>query len=970
MGGIARGRVLVHDPRARLRPPMTAGFMRSAASPERRIIVAVGSGLSHDGDRSDTVPARSAAGLSQSRKTSLLAAGARIRQYELIRELGRGGMGSVFLARDTRLGRRVAVKFVTGGSGEHAERFLAEARATARCNHENIVIIHEVDTIEGQPYMVLEYLEGATLAKVIGGRQVGIAQTLELIVPVVRALARAHEFGIVHRDLKPENIFVTNAGTIKVLDFGIAKLFAADSDKGPASEGRKERDAANRDPASDILHAPLVASAPVGTVPYMAPEQVFMDVDQRTDLWAVGVILYEMLAGQHPFAGLDWHQMLDEIMKLDRPIAGIAQAVPGLPERIGQVVDRCLAKRKAHRYGSARELLADLEPLLPRRYGRPLGEDESPFPGLAAFEESDADRFFGRSQEIAQMVARVQGLPISGVVGPSGVGKSSFVRAGLVPALKASDESWEALILRPGRHPVASLASLLGRLESTAPHEGLVSRLPTEPGLFGACLRERAGRLRCRTLLFVDQFEELYTLGADADERSAFLACLAGMADDVAAPLRLVVAVRSDFLDRIAEDRRFTDELTRGLAFLTPLGRAGLREALVQPLYHSGYGFESDALIDDILDAVGSPAGALPPLQFAAARLWDRRDRRNRVLTRVAYDAIGGVSGALAAHADEVLAALPASTQRLSRTVLCRLVTPERTRAVVEMAELRQLSPRPGEVDALALHLTAARLVVAQTRSEAEDPTLELVHDSLVATWPMLRRWLDEGKEDAAFLSELRAAARQWDARGRTQGLLWRGEAMAEARLWRARYRGDLTPREADFLHAVFALANRSARIRRGLISATIGFLLAVVAAGSVALISIRQARTDALDQASRARAEAERAVAAEGQVKEQLAVIEAEQAARKQANVQVERDEKQIARSQAELGVVNGALEQALGKAQAESRRAQDAARQAQDLAGSLRQTNEELQRLLSQERARAKELEEERKKITNVLR
>src|SRR5262249_28656498 len=199
-------------------------------------------------------------------EASMPAPGTRIGHYELIRELGRGAMGRVFLARDTRLGRRVSMKFLPGGSAGFTERVLAEARATARCSHENIVVIHEVGSHDGEPYMVLEYLEGATLAATIAGRRLGASAAVELMVPVVRALARAHTDGIVHRDLKPDNIFVTSGGTIKVLDFGIAKLFAPDEEPAPAAVAAP---------------ATLTDSIPAGTLPYMAPEQLFMDADHR-----------------------------------------------------------------------------------------------------------------------------------------------------------------------------------------------------------------------------------------------------------------------------------------------------------------------------------------------------------------------------------------------------------------------------------------------------------------------------------------------------------------------------------------------------------------------------------------------------------------------------------------------------------------------------------------------------------------
>src|SRR5215468_4203622 len=159
-------------------------------------------------------------------------AGARIGQYEIIRELGRGGMGAVYAARDTKLGRKVAIKFLNShNQPELTARFILEARATARCSHENIIVIHEVGEHDGNPFMVLEYLQGVPLTQLLqDGRRLPPAQAIELIVPVVRALTAAHTHNIVHRDLKPDNIFVTDSGTIKVLDFGIAKLIQGDDE--------------------------------------------------------------------------------------------------------------------------------------------------------------------------------------------------------------------------------------------------------------------------------------------------------------------------------------------------------------------------------------------------------------------------------------------------------------------------------------------------------------------------------------------------------------------------------------------------------------------------------------------------------------------------------------------------------------------------------------------------------------------
>ncbi len=752
----------------------------------------------------------------------VLKPGLKIQQYELIRELGRGGMGQVFLARDTRLGRRVAMKFLVSASKKFTDRFVVEARATARCNHENIVVIHDVETFNNLPYMVLEYVEGASLAKLMQEKRLPVGRAIELVVPIVKALVAAHAATIVHRDLKPDNIIVSTGGTVKVLDFGIAKLYEEREEKAARSAGI------------------------VGTLPYMSPEQLGTDdVDHRSDLWAIGIILYEMLAGKHPLDPLTQGKLFGAAAS-DDLMPSLADDVSGLPDRIVAIVARCLAKKKQDRYPTASALLAELEPLLPRSTGRHLVEDESPYPGLNAFQESDADRFFGRSQDIAGAVARLRDQPMIAIVGPSGTGKSSFVRAGVVPALKASGDAWECIIVRPGRQPLIALASALEQLRESRDSDvavtgpDLAAQLRTEPGALGARLRARARRRRSQILLFIDQHEELYTLVPDAEERQAFTACLAGAADDSSGPIRVVVAMRSDFLDRAAEDRRFVEEISRGLIFLQPPNRVGLDAALTQPLEALGFSFEP-GIVQQMLATLEATPGPLPLLQFTAAKLWDARDRQRRVLTQSAYDALGGVAGALATHADEVIAGFAPGDARLVRLIFQQLVTPERTRAIVDVGELRELG---GDVDRILGQLVAARLLVVHSTA------VELVHESLIKSWPTLRRWLDENQEDAAFLAQVKAAAQQWDHKGRVEGLLWRNEAMVEARVWRAKSARVLPPREDAFLTAVFELANRTARTRRRRIVGAFAFLCVLVAAAAVALVWIRSAEQRATDEA------------------------------------------------------------------------------------------------------------------------
>jgi hypothetical protein len=232
-----------------------------------------------------------------------------------------------------------------------------------------------------------------------------------------------------------------------------------------------------------------------------------------------------------------------------------------------------------------------------------------------------------------------------------------------------------------------------------------------------------------------------------------------------------------------------------------------------------------------------------------------------------------------------------------------------------------------------------------------------------------LRRWLDEGREDLAFLAELRQAARQWDTRGRPEGLVWSGEAVADARHFRARFRGELAPRESQFLDAVMALSSRAARRRRTAVVGVIVALALLVAGGSVALVQIERAKNEADGQAVRATREADRARTAEQQIKDQLAQIENEQRAKEKARAEV-------AQGKQKLDVVNGELAGALDKARAESKKAQDESEKAlaeaahsKELAESLKRSKAELERLLAEERARAQKLEQERKKIGTQL-
>ncbi len=903
----------------------------------------------------------------------LPARGTRIAQYEIIRELGRGGMGTVYLARDTKLARLVAIKFLQTADRGRTARFLQEAQATARFNHENIVVIHDCGEYQQQPYMVLEYLRGSTLKALMkAGPRMPPHRAIALMVPVVRALLVAHQHNIVHRDLKPDNIFITNAGTVKVLDFGIAKLMedrapsAADNkEAAPAPQALKE---ASRLESDLVTRQPTQCGAMIGTLAYMSPEQWRgTDIDHLTDLWALGIMLYQMLAGKHPLEPL-YGYGLRVIANMDEPMPAAWTAASDIPSELADLIDHCLVKEKSRRMPSAAELLRVLEPLDHRRHlRRDWNAERSPYAGLSAFQESDSDCFFGRSRDIATAVARLRDAPLVAVAGPSGVGKSSFVRAGVVPALKESGQDWESLVMRPGRDPMTALAhAVMSMLEASSSttnrrergsdsliddlsQQGQVlERLRREPGFLGMVLRARARRHNRRILLFVDQFEELYTLIDDADERLTFTACLAGVADDAIAPLRVMVSIRSDFLDRAAEDAHFATEMTRGLILLRPPDRAGLREALSQPLTLVDYSFESAEIVDSILEELENVPGALPLMQFAVTQLWQERDSDNKLLTEQSYRDIGGIIGALASHADAVLADLAPKDQRLVPSIFVHLVTAERTRAIVAVDELCQLGEEPDDIGRLIDHLVKARLLVVaadDAGTSAIVASVEIVHESLIHSWPMLRLWLDENADNAKLMDQLRTIAGQWDARGRPGGLLWRGEALAEAIRWRRRYRGNLPDVQNAFLQAGQALDQRTTRRRRWAVVSIIVTLALLCAAAAVALVLVGNAEREARAQAHLARkaedvarqSEAkalkseQKALASEKQAKDNLRQLQQEIGARERAEANVAVAERQVTASKQELWDKDQQLEDALAQVEKVREKANQAAQQAE---------------------------------------
>jgi WD40 repeat protein len=451
-----------------------------------------------------------------------------------------------------------------------------------------------------------------------------------------------------------------------------------------------------------------------------------------------------------------------------------------------------------------------------------------PYPGLSAFTAADSAAFFGRERETEAFVNRLRVQPLLVVVGPSGAGKSSFIQAGVVPALP---ENWSAVVVRPGPSPIASLAA---RLASIGIDTGsLRADLARDPDALAARLCRRDGTL----LLVVDQVEELFTVCDDPEERALYAAALARAARAAEDPVRVVMTLRDDFLVRAEALPAWRTRLGQGMQILTTPDQPDLRRILTEPLRRIGYDLDPELPDEMVSEVAGEPA-ALALLSFTASRLWELRDRRFRQIGRKAYRSLGGVGGALAQHAEDTLAAMSSEEQRLVREVFRHAVTAEGTRAILSPDELEAALGGGPHAKAVVEKLVAARLLVISDAELGE--RIEVAHEALLEAWPRLVTWRQEDAAGARLRDLVRSAARQWEERERPSGLLWRGDALAEYRLWRGRHPGALTPAEEAFAAASLAEAARVRRLRR----LVIGGAFVVLAGVAVALV-IFGARAD-----------------------------------------------------------------------------------------------------------------------------
>jgi WD40 repeat protein/serine/threonine protein kinase len=817
-----------------------------------------------------------------------------IHGYELLERIGAGGFGAVYRAYQSTVGREVAVKVIHPGFANNPEfirRFEREAQLIARLEHLHIVPLYDYWRDPQGAYIVMRWLRGGSLSSSLREGVFSLEAATLLLDQVATGLSAAHNQGVVHRDLKPSNILLDEEQNAYLGDFGIA---------------RDLEESGLGDPETDVV---------MGSPDYSSPEQASSGlITPQTDIYGLGVVLYEMINGEHPFPNLSSVERL--FKHINDPVPKITKFDPDISHAINDVIQTATAKNPKHRYQDALEFAVafrkaaalgtngrdiDLVETLTLREQeilrqlvegntnrqiaqalfvelptikwhitniyKKLGvrsrvqailrarelnllvsvkdnaaestrtnvvllEPVNPYKGLRAFEAADNRDFYGREAVVERLLERLAFPTAHGskgkgrfiaIVGPSGSGKSSLVKAGIVPALWsgpfAGSDRWFIVNLVPGARPMDNLETSLTRIAADQSNNVRAHLERDGHGL------SRVASLilpndDSELILIIDQLEELFTLVDDESSRRHFMDLLLHAATDPKSRVRIIVTLRADFYDRPLQYAAFGRLVRANLETLLPLSADQLERAIVKPVENVGVSFEP-GLVATIIDDVTYQPGNLPLLQYALTELFESRE--GRLITTDAFNTIGGAGGALAGRAEDLYQEQDEIGREMIRQMFLRLValreplgesdgtSATETRRRVPRSELLSAASEPDRLEDIIDTYADYRLFTLDHESATRRPTVELAHEALLQAWRRLGIWLEESAADLTLQRQLIRATNEWVDAEKDKSFLLHGSRLTTLESWINDTRLVFTEEEWQYIDASVA-----AREQRG----------------------------------------------------------------------------------------------------------------------------------------------------------
>jgi len=747
--------------------------------------------------------------------------------YKIQRFIDKGGFGVVYEGIDEQLGRRVAVKMLRADKSHDKEtvaRFIREANALlALKSHRGVVNVYDADkTSEGIPYLAMEFLEGQTLREWLDAQtdSVPLTHALAIAEEIAATMVDVHDRQLVHRDLKPENIMLVHDDQAPfgvrpiLLDFGIAKLSA-------------------QMPFDDqaLTQIKTKGIGVVGTPAYMAPEQMSDadNVDIRADVYTLGLVVYELLAGKLPFAS---NLTTERVRMRERgELVHLHDVMPSISPLFAAFVMAMLAQRPEDR-----PTMRDCRRMFARDWTQEV--DECPFPGLQAFQDHHAHLFFGRQTETQFILEKLEEIRTGKqhrwlqIQGPGGTGKSSLVHAGVLPRLLQSKD-WFVITMRMTEDPGGDLASVLARAYGQNKND-VVKAFDENPRALHVFLKEHHAS-KTNVLLVMDAFENLFTSRDSATHK--FQKLVACALENAESPLRLLTMMRSDDGHRF-ESAPDLAKLRDAYAvqYDLPLMNESHLFAVVEAMTHCGGLRLDEGLAQKIVHDTSNHALRLSLVGQALRRLWLLRG--GAAIKREHYDDMGGVGGSLTDEVAKLLAKLGREETERAKWMVLDLVqigsgAPD-TRRTRTRADVLRAAGDDAVAEKAWKHLSGERktsddngvfrLLVVSGEAQDPDRTVELLHDVVVRKVPIIVEWMRMERPFLELIASLERAATEWHRAGvdkpwdglPTKTLLdhYRGgkDPAKRERLWR------MASAEArEYLQAAMRLDCRQKLMRIGL---------------------------------------------------------------------------------------------------------------------------------------------------------